>query len=224
MCGRFLLFSSPDLLRQAFGFAGAPNLPARYNIAPTQEVAIVRRAGDGLARELATARWGLVPSWARDAKVGYSTFNARGEGVAGKPAFREAFRRRRCLVPADGFYEWRKLDGGKVKQPFLIRRRDRAPFAFAGLWELWRGPDGPMTSATIVTTRANATMATLHDRQPVILAATDHDRWLDPARGGPPDLLGPCPDDWLELTPVSARINNARNEGAELLEGALDPP
>ena len=162
MCGRFLLKSPLVELQRAFGFAERPNLEPRFNIAPTQTVPIVRRRDDGGGgRELALVRWGLVPAWAKEPAIGNKMINARAEGIAAKPAFRAAFRQRRCLVPADGFYEWRKLAGGR-KQPMLIRRRDRAPFAFAGLWEVWRGPDGPLETCTIVTTAANALLAPIH--------------------------------------------------------------
>ena len=135
MCGRFLLHAPVDTLRRAFGFAERPNLRPRYNIAPTQTVPVVRRKDDGGGRELALVRWGLIPSWAKDASIGGRLINARAETVAEKPAFRGAFRERRALVPADGFYEWQKREGSKLKQPLLIRRRDGQPFAFAGLWE-----------------------------------------------------------------------------------------
>ena len=155
MCGRYMLTMPVDALRQLFLFEQRPNLMPRYNIAPTQDVPIVRLTRDGAGRELIMARWGLVPFWADDLKIGNRLINARGETVASAHAFREAYQRRRCLVPADGFFEWRKE--GKERQPLLIRRKDQAPFAFAGLWERWRNPadDTVVRSCTIITCEAN---------------------------------------------------------------------
>jgi putative SOS response-associated peptidase YedK len=216
MCGRYLLTSPVDLLRQLFRFMERPNLGPRYNIAPTQEVPIVRLSRDGDRRELIQVRWGLVPYWADDMKIGNRMINARAETIERAPAFREAFQRRRCLVPADGFYEWRK--DGKQRQPLLIRRRDQAPFAFAGLWERWRQPDGQvLRSCTIATCPPNALLAEIHNRMPVILAAEDHDRWLDPAADDGKALLRPCPADWLEALEVSPRVNSPANDDPECL-------
>ena len=216
MCSRFLLHASVDVLQRAFGFAERPNLRPCYNIAPTQTVPVVRRKDDG-GRELALVRWGLIPSWAKDASIGGRLINARAETVAEKPAFRGAFRRRRALVPADGFYEWQKREGSRLKQPLLIRRRDGQPFAFAGLWERWRGPEGEVETCTILTTEANAVLGPIHDRMPVILDPACYDRWLDPAQPRAEELLRPCPDEWLEAFPVSTRVNNVRNDAAELI-------
>jgi putative SOS response-associated peptidase YedK len=216
MCGRFLLQAPVDVLQRAFGFEERPNLRPRYNIAPTQAVPIVRR-NDGGGRELALVRWGLIPAWAKEAGIGSRLINARSETMAEKPAFRSAFRKRRCLVPADGFYEWRKPEGGGPKQPMLIRRRGEGPFAFAGLWERWRGPEGEVETCTILTTEANSILAPIHDRMPVILDPASYDRWLDPAQTGAEELLRPCPDGWLEAFPVSTRVNNVRNDAAELI-------
>jgi putative SOS response-associated peptidase YedK len=216
MCGRYLLTSPVDLLRQLFRFMERPNLGPRYNIAPTQEVPVVRLSREGDRHELIQVRWGLVPYWADDLKIGNRLINARAETVERAPAFREAYQRRRCLVPADGFYEWRK--SGKERQPLLIRRQDRAPFAFAGLWERWRQPDGPVVrSCTIVTCPPNALVAEVHNRMPVILAAEDHDRWLDPAQGDGKALLRPCPAEWLEAVAVSSRVNSPANDDPEVL-------
>ena len=215
MCGRYLLTSPVDLLRQLFRFMERPNLGPRYNIAPTQEVPIVRLAREGERRELIMMRWGLVPYWAEDVKIGNRLINARAETIERTPAFREAYQRRRCLVPADGFYEWRKA--GRQRQPLLIRRQDQAPFAFAGLWERWLQPDGQiLRSCTIVTCPANALVAEVHDRMPVILAAEDHDRWLDP-KGDGKALLRPCPAEWLEALEVSPRVNSPANDDPECL-------
>ena len=216
MCGRFLLHSPVDLLQRAFGFSELPNLQPRYNVAPTQAVPIIRRK-EGSGRELTMVRWGLVPFWAKDLKIGSQLINARAETVTSKPAFRAAFAKRRCLVPADGFYEWQKREGSKLKQPMLIRRRDAAPFAFAGLWESWRGPDGEVQTCTIVTTEANAVLSPIHNRMPVVLEPGAYDRWLDPEQPSA-ELLLPCPDEWLEAFPVSTQVNNVRNDAAELIE------
>lgn len=218
MCGRFRLSSDVYELVELFAFGQRLNLEPRYNIAPTQPIAAVRLGEDG-ERELTMLRWGLVPFWSKDAKgAGFATFNARAEGIEAKPAFREAYKRRRCLIPADGFYEWDKPPPGTPKQPYLIERADGRPFAFAGLWDRWKSPAGEVVqSATIITTQANEKMAALHDRMPVILDAADHASWLDPARPEAGGLLRPCPADWLTLRPVSRELNNWRNEGAELV-------
>ena len=216
MCGRFLLKSPLVRLQGHFGFAERPNLAPQYNIAPTQTVPIVRRRKSEEGRELAFVRWGLVPFWAKDLSIGSRLINARAEGIAEKPAFRDAFKARRCLVPADGFYEWRKIDGGK--QPMLVRLRSGEPFGFAGLWERWRGPEGPVETFTIVTTDPNAVTAPIHNRMPVILDPADYDQWLDPTKPDGQALLRPCPDDWLEACPVSTKVNSPRNDSADLIE------
>ena len=226
MCGRYLLTSPVDALRQLFLFEQRPNLMPRYNIAPTQDVPVVRLArdspkNDGPARELIMARWGLVPFWADDLKIGHRLINARREGVRTMRPFREAYARRRCLVPADGFFEWRKE--GKTRQPFLIRRQDQAPFAFAGLWERWKNPaDGTVVrSCTIITCPANSLVAPIHDRMPVILAPDDHARWLDPATADPQGLLVPYPADRLEMFPVNPRVNSPAHDDPECIQPAL---
>lgn len=215
MCGRYLLTTPVDALSQLFRFAERPNLGPRYNVAPTQDVPIVRRTRAGDGRELLLVRWGLVPYWADDVKIGNRLINARAETLERTPAFREAFQRRRCLVPADGFFEWHKA--GKARQPLLIRRRDQAPFAFAGLWERWRQPDGQiLRSCTIVTCPANALVAPIHDRMPVILDPGDFERWLDPEAGGA-ELLRPCPADWLEAYEVNPRVNSPANDDPDCI-------
>ena len=216
MCGRYMLTSPVEALRQLFLFEQRPNLPPRFNIAPTQDVPIVRWNRER-ARELALVRWGLVPFWAKDVKIGARMINARAETVATLPAFREAYRRRRCLIPADGISEWRKV--GKARQPFLIKRRDGAPFALAGLWERWRvpGEEASLHSCTIVTTSANELVAPLHDRMPVMLAPDDHENWLDPEADGR-SLLRPCLAAWLEAYPVSPKINLMRNDDAGCIQ------
>ena len=177
MCGRYVVKSPSAKLKVKFHLDEVPLFEPRYNVAPTQLVPAVRQE-DG-KRRLAMLRWGLIPSWAKDAKIGYRLINARSDTVATKPSFRSAFKRRRCLVAADGFYEWKR--DGKVKQPFFIHRRDEEPFAFAGLWEGWENPeDGKeVQSCSLTTTEANELMAPIHDRMPVILAESAYDRWLD---------------------------------------------
>ena len=209
MCGRYSLTTPVEGIRRLFDFAALPNLPARYNIAPTQPAPVVRRGGDG-RRELALLRWGLVPSWAKDASIGSRLINARAETVADKPAFRAAFKSRRCLVVADGFYEWRKLGDGK--QPYRITLADGGPFAFAGLWERWAPAAGEaIESFAIVTTDANPRLRPIHDRMPVILDPAGHETWLD---GGPAalTLLRPFPGDALAVHAVDRRVNNPRHD------------
>jgi putative SOS response-associated peptidase YedK len=220
MCGRYLLKSPVDALRRAFGFVEQPNLMPRYNIAPTQDAPVVRQRREPKGeRTLQMLRWGLIPSWAKDTKMGAKLINARSESIAEKPSFRSAFRRRRCLVPADGFYEWRAE--GARKQPYLIVRRDREPFAFAGLWERWTPKEGEaIDSFTIVTTDANALLQPLHVRMPVILAPEDYGRWLDPdaVEADLLPLLRPAPEEWLGYAPVSPRVNAASVDDAALIE------
>jgi putative SOS response-associated peptidase YedK len=226
MCGRFTLRTPLTVLSQQFLFdldAAIGQLPQqpRYNIAPTQAIAAVRAAPGG-GRALAALHWGLIPSWAKDCKIASSLINARGETVAEKPAFRSAFARRRCLILADGFFEWKKV--GKRKQPYYYRLRDGRPFAFAGLWESWRGAAGaagpPLESGTIITTTANELCRPLHDRMPVILEACDYDRWLNPgaAKEDLIPLLTPYPADAMQVDPVSQRVNSVRNDDAQCLD------
>jgi len=227
MCGRFVVATPVAEMGRIFGFPERPNLAPRWNVAPTQEIPVIRRevgdAGAGDGRHLSMMRWGLVPFWAKDAGIGSKMINARADGVADKPAFREAYRRRRCLIPADGFYEWQALPGGK-KQPLYIRRRDGRPIAFAGLWECWRGPKGgapldhPLFTATIVTTDANTLMRQVHDRMPVILEEADWDHWLDAGATGGEALMRPAAEDVLELFPVSTRVGSVRNDGPDLIQ------
>ena len=225
MCGRFTRandYFSDRARQQKFleqlGLADAPPLEPRYNIAPTQDVAAVRsKAGDG--RELAMLHWGLVPSWAKDLKIGNRLVNARAETIAEKPAFRSAFRRRRCLIPADGFYEWQVQ--GRAKQPYLSRFRDRRLFCFAGLWEHWPKGEPQVESCTIITTDANPLMSTLHDRMPVIVSPSDYALWLDPAIEEPErlsPLLRPWAGDDLEALAVSTLVNNPRHESPQCIE------
>lgn len=219
MCGRYILTATPEELQALFGYLDGEPFPPRYNIAPTQPIAIVRMERG--ARRFALVRWGLVPGWVKDPRAFSLLINARSEGIAGKPAFKGAIQYRRCLVPASGFYEWRR-GPDKRKQPFLIRPRDGGAMALAGLWETWMGADGSeIDSACIVTTAANQTVAPIHDRMPVIIPPADYDRWLD-SRAFPPvavlDLLQPAPPDLLEAVAVSSRVNAAVNDGPALIE------
>jgi putative SOS response-associated peptidase YedK len=218
MCGRFTLKTPANQLLLAFGLSSGPPLVPRYNVAPTQEIPIIR-AGEG-GRELSMMHWGLIPGWSKQPDAGGRLINARAETVAEKPAFRTSFQRRRCLVPADGYYEW--VAAGKKKQPYWIHRADEQPFAFAGLWDQWRPEAGePLVSCTIVTTDANAATREIHDRMPVILDPADYDLWLDPtlsdsARLLP--LLRPYEGDELRVDAVSTFVNSAHNEGPECLD------
>jgi putative SOS response-associated peptidase YedK len=220
MCGRYALTIVGPRLAQLFGIDAVPDLAPRYNVAPTQMAPLVRQGADG--RAMFMARWGLIPSWAKDPSIGNRMINARGESVAGKPAFRAAFRRRRCLVPATGFFEWRR--SGRSKQPYYIRLRDGEPFALAGLWELWRDPQGgAVESFTIITTDANESLRALHERMPVILSPGDFSRWLDPAVAEPDSLralLRPYPAEATVAHAVSTRVNSPANDDPDCLEPA----
>lgn len=219
MCGRYTLRARLNQLLQIYGAQSEVELTPRYNIAPTQDVAAVRSTADANARELVLLHWGLIPSWAKDPKIGNRMINARGETVAEKPSFRTAFKRRRCLVLADGFYEWRKE--GKAKQPYYIRMKDEMPIAFAGLWEHWKGNGLTIESCTIITTSANQLMSELHDRMPVILSGQDIDTWLDQTIDDPEILqpmLDPYPDDEMEAYPVSTLVNSPKHETSECIE------
>jgi putative SOS response-associated peptidase YedK len=223
MCGRFTLRTPPKDLVEVFQLLHALEMIPRYNIAPTQPVAVVRQGAT--CREMSLLRWGLIPSWAKDTKIGASLINARADTIATKPSFRTALKRRRCLIPADGFYEWKKGEG-KTKQPFYICMRNGHPFAFAGLWEHWEGPDNSaIDSCTIVTTDANETLRPLHDRMPVILREDDYDRWLDPKIQDPTELcelLKPHAPEEMTAFPISALVNNARNESEKCIEPLPD--
>lgn len=235
MCGRFVSSSTPDELAAYFGVdqvaeAVAEPVPANFNVAPTQDVlAVIDHDGE---RHLDAFFWGLIPSWAKEAKIGSRMINARAETLADKNAYKPSFKKRRCIIPADGFYEWQKLDDTSApkkkvrKQPMFMRSVDGSPLAFAGLWSVWRGPDKeqePLRSVTIITTTPNDTMAPIHDRMPVILGRDDWSTWLD-RDNEDLDILGrllvPAPDDLLTTTPVSTQVNNVRNNGPELIEEA----
>lgn len=219
MCGRYTLIEVNGLQRRFALEEALPDTPARYNIAPTQTLPVVVRHSPN---HLEWMRWGLVPFWAKEPGIGSRMINARAETVAEKPAFRRAFRSRRCLVPASGFYEWKRAAHGKT--PYYIHLPDAPLFAFAGLYETWRDPQGAeMQTYTIITTAANDLMAPLHDRMPVILHAEDEDRWLDPDATEPEQLLPllrPYPANAMVAYPVAPAVNSPRNDTATLLEPA----
>jgi putative SOS response-associated peptidase YedK len=215
MCGRFTLRASPHQLALAFPGEFPPDLMPRYNIAPTQGVAALRAGAEAPHPQFIQLRWGLVPSWAKDAAGSARLINARAETVAEKPAFRAAFRRRRCLVLADGYYEWQKTE--KNKQPYLIHFRDEQPFAFAGLWERWQptAVAEPLESCTIITTAANDLTRPIHDRMPVILDPPDFATWLDPKQGQAERLLSllrPYASKALAVDPVETWVNNPQHD------------
>jgi len=222
MCGRYTLRSKPLDIAAAFDVVDVPDeLTPRYNVAPTQRVAAVVFDPRDRQRRLRMFSWGLVPSWADDPAIGNRMLNARAETIAEKPSFRTAFKQRRCLVLADGFYEWKRE--GKLKQPFHIRRSDGRPFGMAGLHEHWHRDGLTVDSCTIITTTANELMQPLHERMPVILDSVDYARWLDPAFAETATLAAmlvpAAADDW-EAVPVSTIVNNARNETPECLQPA----
>ncbi|HJP37082.1 MAG TPA: SOS response-associated peptidase [Gammaproteobacteria bacterium] len=222
MCGRFAMFTPLADIVSQFGVNDPPALDPRYNIAPTQPVAAIRADSEGL-RSLDLLRWGLVPHWAKDPSIGNRLINARAETVAEKPAFRQAFSRRRCLVLASGFYEWSETPAGKF--PFFISPRGGECLALAGLWEQWRdGEDGVLESCVIITTAANASLDRVHQRMPVLLGDEGQALWLTATT--PADeclnLLKPAPEDRLEIRQVRRIVNNPSNEGAELIEAVED--
>jgi len=209
MCGRFSLGVNLDDLIEAFpDFTFPPESEPRYNIAPTQDVMVVP---NNTAGHVSFFRWGLIPSWAKDPEIGNRLINARAETLGEKPSFRAAYLRRRCLILADGFYEWQTLPGSKAKQPMYIQLATKKPFAFAGLWELWRPDDTPILSCTIITTEPNALLAPIHNRMPVILPPDAYAQWLDPAEQKPATLnhlLAPYPADLMTAYPVSRLVNS----------------
>jgi putative SOS response-associated peptidase YedK len=224
MCGRFIQSSRISLYAEELGLPEGQygDLVARYNIAPTANV-IVYRPQEGV-RGFTTIRWGLVPHWSKGPDHRYSMINARAETVAERPAYRGPFRSGRCVIPADGFYEWRQEDGGK--QPYLIRRADQRPMLFAGLWDRWEGPDGPVDSCTIIVTEANDLIRPIHDRMPAILAGADMQTWLDPQEGRPDALLAtlqPFAAGEMEAYPVSRKVNRPDHDGPELVERLEGP-
>jgi putative SOS response-associated peptidase YedK len=224
MCGRFTAKLTWQQLHDLYEIAAPESrqdeidLKPRYNIAPTQTVPVVRLNPAG-RREIAMLRWGLIPFWSKDPKIAYRMINARAETVATAPAFRAAFKKRRCLVPASGFYEWKKLDDGK--QPYFVGMRDGSSFAFAGLWERWDKGEAPVETFTIITGEPNSLVAQLYDRMPVILDPYDYDAWLNAADTAIPQaLLQPFPAQLMTAYPVSKRVNNAKNDDAAVMEPA----
>jgi putative SOS response-associated peptidase YedK len=235
MCGRFVAASPPDEIAKYFGAEtlappaeptgteGAAPFEASFNVAPSNDVvAVLERGG---TRHLELLHWGLVPMWAKDLKVGYKMINARAETVLTKNAYKRAFHKRRCIIPADGFFEWKVVPGQKAKQPMYIHRVDGEPFAFAGLWEVWRGPDRDaeevLRSCTIITGLPNEKVATVHDRMPVMLPPSAWAAWLDPDNDDVEELaklLVPAPAELMEIHPVSTAVNNVRQKGPELIE------
>ena len=225
MCGRFVSATPPDQIAQYFGVEEVSEtvLEPNYNVAPTTDVYTVLETREGV-RRLEPVHWGLVPFWAKELKVGNRMINARAETLAEKNAYKRAFAKRRCIIPVDGFYEWHKRPGHPTKQPYYVERVDGAPFAVAGLWEIWRGPDGdgdPFPSVTIITGAAHEKMAAIHDRMPIVLPPAAWDTWLD-RDVSDLDLLGgllvPAPSELITLHPVSTEVNNVRNGGAHLID------
>jgi putative SOS response-associated peptidase YedK len=224
MCGRYVIFSTPEAIRALFRYGEQPNFPPRYNIAPTQPIPVVRLV-DG-KRSFALMRWGLLPSWVEDPKAFSLLINARGESVLDKPAFRNAMRRRRCLIPTDGFYEWQAGAGSGPKQPYFVRAKARGdgavpPLAFAGLWETWTGPNGEeLDTAAIVTTDANPTLAAIHPRMPGFVPPEAFDLWLDcdvvPAEEAA-RLIKPADEGLLEVYPISSDVNRVANDSDALI-------
>ena len=215
MCGRFAFYSPAEATAALFGVDAAPEVEPRYNIAPTQYVAAIRQDEDQ-QRELVMLRWGLVPFWAKDPSIGSQMINARAETVAEKPSYRAAYRHRRCLVLADGFYEWQRAND--IKTPYYISLKSGEPFALAGLWENWkdRESDATLQTTTLITAAANSFMTSLHHRMPVVLRADTADEWL----AGSTELLDSIAERTppLQAWPVDRRVNNARNEGEELID------
>jgi putative SOS response-associated peptidase YedK len=218
MCGRYCITSAPDAIRALFRYIEQPNFPARYNVAPTQPVPIVRMLER--RRQFALVRWGLIPAWAKDPQAFALLINARGESVNDKPAFQNAMKRRRCLFPADGFYEWKAAAGRK--RAYFARPKNGGPIAFAGLWETWMGPNGEeMETAAIVTTRANKEMAEVHPRAPVIVPPEQFAFWLDCANIDEKmatELLTPAPEGSMEVYAISDAVNRVANDSPELIQ------
>ena len=220
MCGRYTLSTPTDLLSDLFELETAVTVQPRFNIAPTQTAPVVRVDAGDKVRRLDLLKWGLVPFWAKEPSIGNRMINARAETVAEKPAYRVSFRKKRCLVLADGFYEWQATGG--PKQPFFFHRGDGYPFAMAGLWDRWdKGEDSPLETFTILTTEANEVVAPIHKRMPVILAKPLFDKWLDPEfedTESLAQLLTPAPSEVLEALPVSTYVNSPANEGPQCVE------
>jgi putative SOS response-associated peptidase YedK len=215
MCGRYALTSPPEIITERFKLLWSPNVSAHYNIAPSQVIPVVRLTVQG--RELAFLKWGLIPSWTKDPAIGARLINARAETIADKPAFRNAYRRHHCLVPADSFYEWKTI--GKRKQPYCIGMADHTLFGMAGLWEHWLNPAGErVETVTIITTNANELVGQVHDRMPLIIQPGDYGAWLDASNPKGDELLKPFPSGLMRYYPVSTRVNKVSNDDAECLE------
>ncbi len=221
MCGRYSITTAPEAMRRLFNFVGPlPNLRPRYNVAPTQDLPVVRYNPEARQRSLDLLRWGLIPRWAKDPSIGAKLINARADGVATKPSFRDAFRKRRCLIPSDAFYEWAK--NTKPKQPYAIRLKGRELFALAGLWEGWRNVEGDwLRTFTIITTDANELVAPIHNRMPVILDPSNYAVWLGEVLADDGQLLAllkPFPASKMEAHRVGLGVNRVANDDASLLE------
>lgn len=224
MCGRFSFTQSEETIAEVFHLDEVPQVTPRYNLAPTQAVPTILITSEAQKRQFKMLRWGLIPGWAKDPKMGARMINAKAETVSEKPAFRSAFKKRRCLVLADGFYEWQEQNG--KKQPFYFRLQKGNPFAFAGLWESWEDPEGEtIESCTIITGEANDIVRPIHDRMPVILAPNDYDRWLDPEVQKPEllkPLLQPYPSEEMMAYPVSPKVNSPKNDNPECIQKVED--
>ena len=221
MCGRYTLINLAHLVDLFPWIREVPEAPPRYNIAPTQPILTLPNDDQ---QKLEFFHWGLIPFWAKDPSIGSQMCNARAETLATKNSYKHALRRRRCLIPADGFYEWKPVPQSKTKQPVYIRLRSREPFCFAGLWENWHAPDGShVRSATIITTEPNELVKPIHNRMPAMLKREDYQRWLEPgeqAEGALMEMLRPYPSEEMELYPISTLVNSAKNEGEELIKPA----
>jgi putative SOS response-associated peptidase YedK len=221
MCGRFTLHSPESQIREAFNLEHTEplGLEPRFNIAPSQDIPIIRDTESG--HELTMARWGLIPGWSNESRIKYSTINARIESVAEKPTYRTSFKRRRCLIPADGFYEWKQIAGNKV--PHHIRMRDGKVFAFAGLWDHWEGEDESIESCTIIVMPSNEVMKPIHERMPAIIAPAHYDLWLDSRVTDKQEILQhltSAPSSYLKAYPVSTRVNSPRNNDERCIQPA----
>ena len=229
MCGRFAITSPPEAMQRLFGYEERPNFPPRYNIAPTQPIPIIRaaRGGGATQRHFALARWAFLPGFAKDPKTFPLIFNARSEGLAHKASFRNALRRRRCLVPADAFYEWQRFGKEARSRPFLFKRADGQPFAFAALWETWNGPNGEeVDTACIITTDANGATAAVHPRLPAIIEPAQFDLWLDPDEDRAAQalaLLRPPENDLMVFAAIGDAINKVANDGPDVQRAAGAP-
>lgn len=222
MCGRFASYLPPEAIAALFRTVNPlPNIGPTWNMAPTRDALAVRRHPETGARHLDLLNWGFLPHWTKDPKQARRPINAKSETIASSGMFRDAFARRRALIPAPLFYEWRAVEGQKTKQPFAIARQDGKPMALAGIWEGWRGEGGEVIrSFAVITTEANQLMAQVHNRMPMILEEPDWPMWLGEREGDPASLLHPAPEDVLRLWPVSRLVNNVRNDGPELLNQA----